>query len=158
MTVAGIPALAASSSPAASCRLLITAPIVASIFPPFTASITAAMLDPRPEIRMTSRFMPSSAASGERGRERGRASRDHGSRRARRTRHDGADGVGAFTRCAQPFDRCPGVVWRDDQDEADAAVEHAVHFAGLDVALLLQPVEYRRARPCAGVDARAEML
>ena len=42
----------------------------------------------------------------------------------------------------------------DNDDHADAAVEHAMHLRIGDVALLLQPVEDRRARPARAFEPR----
>ena len=55
MTMVGTPLAAARSSPGASARLEITATISAGKSAAFAASISAAMLDPRPEIRMAVR-------------------------------------------------------------------------------------------------------
>src|SRR6186713_1591614 len=60
MTTVGMPLASAFSSPAASARLEMTATISAGKSADFAASISAAMFDPRPEIRMaTRRFMAS---------------------------------------------------------------------------------------------------
>src|SRR2546421_13128163 len=60
MTVVAMPLAAAFSRPPASARLEITVTISAGKSGAFAASISAAMFDPRPEIRMaTRRFMRS---------------------------------------------------------------------------------------------------
>jgi hypothetical protein len=47
---------------------------------------------------------------------------------------------------------------RDDDDHADAAVEHAVHLGVGDVASAPEPIEDRRLGPVPGIDARGDVV
>src|SRR6202165_3077022 len=137
-----MPRSAASARPAASVRLLMTAMTSPSILPSPTASSIALMFDPRPEIRITSRFMIADPLNNDR------------ARRAGFLLLDRADAVGRFAQCCEPIDRCLRCCGIDDQHQTDAAVEYAVHLGAGDLARTLQPVEDRRPRPAGRVDAR----
>jgi hypothetical protein len=71
---------------------------------------------------------------------------------------DAADHPGGLSGCDQPRQRGLRVAGRNDDDQSDAAIEHAVHLVGRDVALPLQPIEDRRPRPARCIDARGEAL
>src|SRR5437764_10612159 len=129
-----MPAARASASPPASARLLMTCVIAPSMSPRAAAAISAARLEPRPETRTLMR------ASGMACR-RGAPSGDDGARRAGRTRHEVTDRLGVLAGCAQERERALGVARGNGNDESDAAVEDAVHFRIVDVAVRLQPIE-----------------
>src|SRR5271155_2935329 len=147
-TLTGTPRSEARESPAASERLLMTLTTWPAIVPARSASTIAAMFDPRPEMRITSRFIVRALS--------GPGSCDDGRRSARSTAFDAADRERGFTLRAQARDRRLGVAGGNHQDHADAAVEYPVHFRRRDVTGALQPVENRRYRPARGVDARDE--
>src|SRR5271167_602291 len=147
-TLTGTPRAEARESPAASERLLMTLTTWPAIVPARSASTIAAMFDPRPEMRITSRFIVRSLS--------GPGSCDDGRRRTRPTAFDTADRERGFTLRTQARDNRLGVAGRNHQDHADAAVEYPVHLRRRDVTGALQPVENRRRRPARGVDARDE--
>src|SRR3984957_4656178 len=150
MASAAMPPARAFSRPPASARLEITTAISAGKSAARAASISAAMFDPRPEIRMATRsFMALTCkiemtvidhavfAGG----------RDHLAQQR--------DTLAAFgEHVADRFDR----VGLHDGDHADAAVEGAQQFEFGDAALLRQPFEHRQHRQPRQVDADAEML
>src|SRR6266536_2566423 len=150
MTSVGMPCAAALSRPAASVRLEITATISAGKSAFFAASISAAMFDPRPEIRMaTRRFMVSP-------RQIEMAVIDHATLAFRvddfaEQRHRLA---ARREDLAHRIDR----VCLHDGDHADAAIEGAQQLELGDAALLGQPFEHRQHRQPRQVDADAEML
>src|ERR1700676_4095984 len=100
-----MPRPAASARPAASVRLLMTAMTSQSILPPPTASSIALMFDPRPEIRITSRFMSAYPLKKDRGRGAGFLLLDR------------ADDVGRFAQGCEPIDRCLRCCGIDDQHQ-----------------------------------------
>src|SRR6202521_3270058 len=122
-----MPRSAASARPAASLRLLMTAMPSPSILPSPTASSIALMFEPRPEIRITSRFMNADPLDNDR------------TRRAGFSLLDRADDVGRFAQCHQPLDRCSRGVGIDDQPQTDTTVEYAVHLGARNLARILQP-------------------
>src|ERR1700694_4624220 len=139
-----MPRSAASARPIASLRLLMTAMTSPSILPSPTASSIALMFDPRPEIRITSRFMIAGPLDNDR------------ARRAGVLLLDRTDEVGPFAKSREPIYRCLRCCGIDHQHQTDAAVEYAVHLGAGDLARTLQPVEDRRPRPAGRVDARGE--
>src|SRR5262249_34328733 len=104
--------------------------------------------EPRPEIRMTIRFMVLPAI----------ALFDNGSGAAAGAALDAADRISLFAQRFQAIASEAGVPCRDDDDESDAAVETAGHLGFGHVAGLLQPVEDGWPRPARRVDAGGEML
>src|SRR6516162_2073403 len=120
-----------------------TPTISALIEPLATASSTAVMFEPRPEIRMTMRFICLRPI----------ASGDDGSGPVSGTALDVADEICGLAQGFEPLARSFGPLAPDDQHKPDAAVEHAVHLGGGDPAGALQPIEDRRPRPGRGVDA-----
>src|ERR1022692_3968886 len=148
IAVVATPRPDAIARPCASGRLLMTATTSAAILPSRTASSIAVMLEPRPEMRMTSRFMIVDALCG--------PLDDDRARRARCSPLDSADQIRRLTERRETIDRRLRGASIDDQHHADAAVEYANHFGARDVARALQPVEYRRAGPERGIDARGE--
>src|SRR5450432_1296836 len=116
----------------------------AAMVPARTASSNAVMFEPRPEIRITRRFMLPGAMID--------ASDDDGTRRARFPRHDAADRERGLAQRVEPRDHRRGGRGADHQHQPDAAVEDPMHFVVVDVSLLLQPAEYRRSRPATRVD------
>src|SRR6202790_1213266 len=139
-----MPRSAARARPAASVRLLIPAMTSASILPSPTASRIALMFDPRPEIRITSRFMIAGPLDNDR------------ARRAGFLLLDRTDDVGRFAQSREPIDRCLRCCGIDHQHQTDAAVEYAMHLVARDLAYTLHPVEDRRPTPAGRVDARGE--
>src|SRR5260370_40600179 len=113
MAGVAMPRSAASARPAASGRLLMTAMTSPSILPSPTASSIALMFEPRPEIRITSRFMIADPLANDR------------TRRAGFLLLDRADDVGRFAQGREPIDRCLRCVGIDDQHQTEAAVEYA---------------------------------
>src|SRR6202163_342189 len=134
-----MPRSAASARPIASLRLLMTAMTWPSILPSPTASSTALMFDPRPEIRITSRFMIADPLDNDR------------TRRAGFSLLDCTDDIGRFAQSREPIDRCLRCCGIDHQHQTDAAVEYAVHLGAGDLAHTLQPVEDRRPGPAGRV-------
>src|SRR5690606_28723331 len=65
---------------------------------------------------------------------------------------DLADDPRRFTACTEIGKHCFDLILCNADDHADAAVEDAVHFVLVDVALLLQPVEHSRALPAGDID------
>src|SRR5690349_24857920 len=110
--------------------------------PAVAASITAAMLEPRPDIRIVMRF--NAIRSGPLAATAKRLSADERVRCAVRTRDDLADVVGFFTRALQRGDRGRDIVGSNGEDHADAAIEDAMHLVVRDATFRLQPVEHRR--------------
>src|SRR5258708_18819272 len=149
MTTAGMPAAPALSSPPASARLATTTATSAGKSSAAAAWISAAMLDPRPEIRMAvRRFMPSP-------RQIEMAVIDHaifgGARDHFAEPHDGLAGRG------ENLGDVAGRIRLDDGDHADTAVEGAQQFKFRHAALLGQPFEHRQHRQSREIDADAEM-
>ena len=119
----------------------------------FAASISATMLEPRPEIRMATRLRAMRVTLRCRGgRCRSRAARPSARRRARRAARRVSP---SRLSTAATLSAARGV---DHGDHADAAVERAQHFRLGDAAGLRQPVEHRQHRDAREVDARAEAL
>src|ERR1700704_156884 len=116
------PRSAARARPIASLRLLMTARTAPSILPSPTASSIALMFDPRPEIRIPSRFMIAEPLDNDR------------SRRAGFLLLDCTDDVGRFAQSRQPIDRCLCCCGIDHQHQTDAAVEYPVHLGAGDLA------------------------
>src|SRR5215813_4989900 len=148
-TLVVTPRSAAIARPGASGRLLTTPTTLALIEPLATASSTAVMFEPRPEIRMTMRFMFCLRPI---------ASGDDGSGPASGAALDAADEVRSLAQRLEALAGSFGPLVRDDQHEADAAVEHAMHLGGGNPAGSLQPVEDRRPRPARGIDSGGEVL
>src|ERR1700682_5463117 len=142
MAVIAMPRSAASPRPGASGRLLMTAMTSPAIVPSPAASSIALMFEPRPEIRITSRFMNVDPLDNDR------------NRRAGFSLLDRADDIGRFAKCHELIDRCLRGFGIDDQHQTDATVEYAVHLGARDFARTLQPVEDRRARAARRIDAR----
>src|SRR5262245_56798413 len=69
---------------------------------------------------------------------------------------DAPDAPRGFARGLERLQRRVDVAGADDDHHADAAVEHAVEFRVGDIALVLEPAEQRRQRPCSALDARGE--
>src|ERR1700704_3341413 len=156
MVTVGMPLAFAVSRPPASARLEITTTISAGKSLAVAASISAAMFDPRPEIRIaTRRFMasPCQMASpceiemtvindamfaG---------SRDHFTQKCDALAALG-ENIGDRFDCFRLH----------DGDHADAAVEGAEQFEFGNAPLLCQPLENRQHRQTRKVDADAEML
>src|SRR5450755_929243 len=134
--VAATPRSDAIARPCASGRLLMTATTSAAILRSRAASSIAVMFEPRPDIRMTSRFMIVDAALW---------LDDDRARRARFSLLDGADEIRRFAERSETIDRFLRRAAIDDQHHADAAVEYANHFGARDISRALKPVEYRRA-------------
>src|SRR5258707_2419967 len=150
MVTAGTPQARAFSRPPASDRLEITTAISAGKSSAAAARISAAMFDPRPEIRIaTRRFMASPCqiemtvidyAMFTRGRD--HLAQKHKALAALRENvGDLLDGIRLY-----------------DGDHADAAIEGAQQFEFGDAPLLCQPFEDRQHRKTREVDADAEML
>src|SRR5450631_4381648 len=121
-----------------------------AILPSRTASSIAVMFEPRPEIRMTSRFMSAGP------RWSCNPLNDDRARRAGFCLLDRADEPGRLAQRCKTIDRGLGGVSIDNKHQTDAAVEYAVHLGARDVARALQPAENRRAGPARRVDARGE--
>src|SRR6267154_741040 len=150
MTVVGTPWAAAFSRPPASARLEMTVTISAGKSGALAASISAAMFDPRPEIRMaTRRFMASP-------RKIQMTVIDHAVLALSRDHFAEQDyALAAFgENLRHLFDRFSF----HDRDHADAAVEGAQQFEVGDAPLFRQPFEHRQYRQPCQVDADAEML
>src|SRR5450759_2303767 len=150
MVTAGTPLARARSRPPASERLEITTAISAGKSFALAAWISAAMFDPRPEIRIaTRRFMASP-------REIEMAVIDHAMlTRSRDHLAQQRNALGAFLEdVGDLFDR----VRFHDGDHANAAVEGAQQFKFGNAALLRQPLEHRQHRQARKVDSDAEML
>src|SRR5450755_3458983 len=141
--VVATPRSSAIARPPASGRLLITPTMAAAIRPVVAAANSAAMLEPRPEIRITMRFKSvdtlawcirdemnaSQPSVDNRVRCGGRAAldrADHGRDLAQfpEPRHHGGSRTAGYY-----------------QHHADAAIEYAMHFCRRDIASELQPVE-----------------
>src|ERR1700676_835951 len=114
MGMVAIPRSDASARPGASGRLLMTAMTSPAIVPSPTASSIALMFEPRPEIRITSRFMNADPLDNDR------------TRRAGFSLLDRADDISRFAQCHEPLHRCSRGFGIDDQHQTDAAVEYAV--------------------------------
>src|SRR5208282_4851778 len=142
----GTPRAAAMARPAASERLLMTPTTRPAMPPSRSASRIAAMFEPRPEMRMTTRFIVETLSEC--------ASCDDGGRHTRSSALDPADRICRFALCPEARYRGLGVGAGYDQDQPYAAVEHPMHFRERDVAAALQPVKNRRRRPARLVDAR----
>src|SRR5215218_4881001 len=145
-----MPLAAAFSRPPASARLEITVTISAGKSGSFAASISAAMFDPRPEIRMaTRRFMSSP-------RQVQMTVIDHAVLAFCRDHFaEMRDGLAAL---GEDFADLVDRVGLYDRDHADAAIEGAQQFEFGDAALLRQPFEHRQHRQPRQIDADAEML
>src|ERR1700681_4457608 len=105
MAVIAMPRSAASPRPAASGRLLMTAMTSPSILPSPTASSIALMFEPRPEIRITSRFMNADPLDNDR------------TRRAGFPLLGRADDVGRLAQGGEPLHRCLRGYGIDDQHQ-----------------------------------------
>src|ERR1700736_546597 len=103
MCVVAIPRSDASARPAASGRLLMTAMTSPAIVPSPTASSIALMFEPRPEIRITSRFMNANPLDNDR------------TRRAGFFPLDRTDDIGRFAQCHKPINRSLRGFGIDDQ-------------------------------------------
>src|SRR5882757_8435393 len=154
MTVVAMPCAAAFSRPPASARLEMTVTISAGKSGAFAASISAAMFEPRPEIRMaTRRFMASP-------REVQMTVIDHAMLAlmvSLRRDHLAEQRHALAARGENLGDLIDGVRL-DDGDHADAAVEGAQQFELGNAALLGQPFEHRQHRQPRQIDADAEMF
>src|ERR1700694_3629093 len=150
MVTAGTPHALAFSRPPASERLEITTAISAGKSSAAAASMSAAIFDPRPEIRIaTRRFMASPRqiemtvinhamfALGV----------DHLAQK-RNALAALSENVGDLFDC----------VWLHDGDHADAAIEGAQQFEFGDAPLLCQPFKDRQHRKAREIDSDAEML
>src|SRR5450755_1327191 len=150
MTTAGTPADLALSNPPASERFDTTTAICAGKSTAAAACSSAAMLDPRPEIRMATRRFMSSPCKIE------MAVIDHamfgGGWDHFAQQHDGL--AGRRENLGDLLDR----IRLHDGDHADAAIEGAQQFEFGDAALLRQPFEHRQDRQPRQIDADAEML
>src|ERR1700722_12961923 len=150
MAAAAIPLCLAFSRPPASDRFEITTTISAGKSASLAASISAAMFDPRPEIRMATRRFIASPRQIE------MTVIDH----AMLTlgldhlaqQHDVLSGFGQNV-----GDLCNGVR-SYDRNHADAAVEGAQQLKFTDAPLLRQPFEDRQHRKARQIDPDAEML
>src|SRR6476660_1604123 len=140
-----MPRALAYSNPPASGRLLITCVTAPSMRPFAAASITAAMFEPRPEIRIVMRASAMCGAGLAAAAK--RPSADDRVWRAVGPRNDFADVERRLARALQRGDGRRDVAGADRQHHADTAVEDTMHLVVRDVALRLQPVENRRARP-----------
>src|SRR5580693_792372 len=144
MVTAAIPLCLAFSRPPASDRLEITTTISAGKSASLAASISAAMFDPRPEIRMATRRFIASPRQIE------MTVIDHamlaGSRDHLAQQHHALAAIGEHL-----GDLLNGI-WLDDGDHADAAVEGAQQFEFGDAPLLRQPFEHRQHRQPRQVD------
>src|SRR5690349_18556320 len=153
-----MPLRCAYARPAASGRLLMTCVTAPSIVPALAASISAAMFEPRPEIRIVMRASAIGGRANSRdwGRRRVRDdvrarpialarrrraptpnaefcsdpgnSSDDRVRRAGRTRGDLANVVSRLARFAEEGKRLGYVARRDCEHQAEAAVEDAMHL------------------------------
>src|ERR1700733_15657751 len=133
MAMAGMPASRARKIPPASALLEMTTTISAGKPSAFAASISAVMLDPRPEIRMaTRRFMASP-------RQIEMAVIDHAVRAF--GGNDLAQQNSAFASLGEDIHHPIERVGFDDGDHADAAVESTQQFEFCNAALLRQPFE-----------------
>src|SRR5260221_1044251 len=149
MTVVGIPSAAAFSRPPASARLEITVTISAGKSAALAASISAAMFEPRPEIRMaTRRFMASP-------RKVPMAVIDHAmlALMVILRRNYFAEQRHALAACGENLGDLVDRVGFHDRDHADAAVEGAQQFQFGDAALFRQPFEHRQHRQPREIDA-----
>src|SRR3972149_2676891 len=145
-----MPAARAISRPPASGRFDSTSTISAGKLLSFAASISAALLEPRPEMRMAPRLrlMPSPEiefAVVDDARLVGGA-------------HHFAKSHHAFARARESFGDRGGIFGRGDDDHADAAVEGAQHFVLRNIAFAGEPLEQRRHRHFAEIDTRAQAL
>src|ERR1700730_16225278 len=146
----GMPLASAFCRPPASERLEITTTISAGKSLAWAAAISAAMFDPRPEIRMAMRRFKVSPCQIE------MTIIDHamfapGCYHFAQERHALAaprENVGDL------FNR----IRLDDGDHADATVEGAQQFEFGDAALLGQPFEHRQHRQARKIDSDPEML
>src|SRR4051812_4473657 len=149
ITVVGMPCAAAFSSPPASVRLEITTTISAGKSGVLAASISAAMFDPRPEIRIaTRRFMVSP-------REIKVTVIDH-AMLAWRADHF-AERRHGLAACREQLGHLFDRISLHDGDHADPAIEGAQQLEFGDPALLRQPFEHRQHRQARKIDADAEM-
>src|SRR5687768_908194 len=151
------PCIFAISNPGALGLLLITAAILAGSF----ASISACILLPRPEMRMTMDFMVPAAGFGLPGRNLFYL--------LRQSFNDclsficvalpnRAYAPHSFPRRLQKPHRAVGIFRRYDQHHADAAIKHAMHFTISHVALLLQPAKKRGRLPCFFFQYRSDTV
>src|SRR6476619_2296531 len=131
-----MPCLLAQSSPAASDRLLMTCVTSPAMRPSRAASISAAMFEPRPEIRMVMRASDTFIARRER---RASTLHDHGGRGAVGAGNDLPDVERALARDVQRVDRPADLVRGEGEHHADAAIEDAMHLVVGDGAVTLQP-------------------
>src|ERR1700677_3686579 len=150
MAAAAIPLCLAFSRPPASDRLEITTTISAGKSASLAASISPAMFDPRPEIRMaTRRFIASP-------------------RQIEMTVIDHAMVALGLDHLAQQHHVLSGFgqnvgdlgngVRSYDRNHADAAVKGAQQFKFSDAPLLRQPLEHRQHRKARKIDPDTEML
>src|ERR1700677_3986547 len=150
MAAAAIPLCLAFSRPPASDRFEITTTISAGKSASLAASISPAMFDPRPEIRMaTRRFIASP-------------------RQIEMTVIDHAMLTLGLDHLAQQRDVLSGFrqnvgnlgngVGSHQRNHADTAVEGAQQFKFSDTPLLRQPLEYRQHRKARKINPDAEML
>src|SRR5215468_9694689 len=131
---------AAILSPAAPGSLLKTATTCAGKF----ARNSADMLLPRPEIRMTMRFIA--------------LSKDARLRLAARAGADASDSIRGLATRVEQSNRALSIGVGDHCGHADAAVEHAKHLLIGYAARILQPGKERRPRPGSAVDLRHGVL
>src|ERR1700683_1217917 len=150
MVTAATPLCLAFLRPPASDRLEITTTISAGKSASLAASISAAMFDPRPEIRMATRRFIASPRQIE------MTVIDHAMLALGldhlAQQHDVLSGFGQNV-----GDLCNGVR-SHDRNHADAAVEGAQQFKFSDAPLLCQPFEDRQHRQTRQIDPDAEML
>src|SRR6476661_1896593 len=150
IVTAGIPLALALSRPAASPRLEITTAISAGKSWAAAAWIRAAMLDPRPEIRIaTRRFMVSPCQIE-------MAVIDDAMFAGRRDHFaQNSDALAALGENVGNLFNCLGL---HDGDHADSAVEGAQQFEFGDAPLLRQPFEDRQHRKARQIDPDTQML
>src|SRR6202161_2205757 len=150
MVTAAIPLCRAFSRPPASARLEITTTISAGKSASRAASISAAMFDPRPEIRMATRRFIASPRQIE------MTVIDHAMLALGldhlAQQHDVLSGFGQIV---GPL--CNGVR-SYDRNHADAAVEGAQQLKFSDAPLLRQPFEDRQHRKARKIDPDTEMV
>src|SRR3954451_4112817 len=149
MVTAGTPLALALASPPASARFEITTAISAGKSFVAAASIKAAILDPRPEIRIaTRRFMASPCQI--------EVAVIDDAMLARGRNHLAQKGY-AFAGFGQDIGDLLDRLGLDDGDHADAAIERAQQFEFGNAALLRQPLEDRQHRKARQIDPDAQM-
>src|SRR5271170_3538892 len=119
-TLTGTPRSEARESPAASERLLMTLTTCPAMVPARSASRIAAMFEPRPEMRITSRFIVRDLSLP--------GSCNRRGSHPRSAAFDAADRERRFALFLEACDGCFRVSSSDDQDQANSAVEDTVHL------------------------------